>query len=69
MAEVKTELTNIVRDTTNGALLNKDNSALMAYKKAKKNLSEMEEMKTKVNNIEKEFSEVKSLLNAILEKL
>lgn len=69
MTEVKTELTNIVRDITNGALLNKDNSALMAYKKAKKNLSEMEEMKTKVNNIEKEFSEVKSLLNAILEKL
>jgi predicted transcriptional regulator len=69
MAEVKTELANIVRDTTNGALLNKDNAALMAYKKTKKSLSEMEEMKTKVNNIEKEFSEVKSLLNAILEKL
>lgn len=69
MAEVRTEITNIVRDTTNGALLNKDNAALMAYKKNKKAISEMEEMKSKVNNMEKEFSEVKTLLHAILEKL
>lgn len=69
MAEVRTEITNIVRDTTNGALLNKDNAALIAYKKNKKAISEMEEMKSKVNNMEKEFSEVKTLLHAILEKL
>lgn len=69
MAEVKTEITNIVRETTNGALLNKDNSALTAYKLQKKKNAEMEEMKTKMNNMEKEFSEVKNLLNAILEKL
>ena len=69
MTEVKTELTNIVRDTTNGALLNKDNAALMAYKAQKKKNAEMDEMKAKMNNMEKEFSEVKSLLNAILEKL
>ncbi len=69
MAEVKTEITNIVRDTTNGALLNKDNQALMAYKLQKKRSSEMEDLKKRLNNVEDQFSEVKNLLNAILEKL
>lgn len=69
MSEIRTEIANIVRDTTNGALLNKDNAALMAYKKNKKAMSEMDDIKTKVNNMEKEFSEVKTLLHAILEKL
>jgi hypothetical protein len=69
LAEVKTEITNIVRDTTNGALLNKDNQALMAYKLQKKRSSEMEDLKKRLNNVEDQFSEVKNLLNAILEKL
>ena len=69
MAQIKTEISGIVRDTTNNALLNRDNDALKAYKKIKKKNLELEEMKNKVNNLDKEISDVKSLLHKILEKI
>ena len=69
MVQIKTEISGIVRDTTNNALLNRDNDALNAYKKIKKKNLELEEMKTKVNNLDKEISDVKSLLHKILEKI
>ena len=69
MVQIKTEISGIVRDTTNNALLNRDNDALNAYKKIKKKNLELEEMKDKVNNLDKEISDVKSLLHKILEKI
>lgn len=69
MTVVKTELKNIVRDTESGALLNNDNSALLAYKAQKKKASELDELKQRVNNIENQFANVNNLLNKILEKL
>lgn len=68
MVQIKTEIEGIVRDTTNGALLNRDNDSLNAYKKLKKKNAESEEMKSKVNNMEKEISEIKTLLYKLLEK-
>lgn len=69
MVQIKTEIEGIVRDITNGALLNKDNASLNAYKKAKAKNAEIEEMKNKVNNIDREISDIKTMLNIILEKL
>lgn len=69
MVQIKTEINGIVRDTTNNALLNRDNDALNAYKKIKKKNLELEEMKNKVDNLDKEMSDVKSLLHKILEKI
>ena len=69
MVQIKTEIEGIVRDTTNGALLNRDNDSLIAYKKLKKKNAELEEMKTKVSNLDKEISDVKALLHKILEKI
>lgn len=69
MIEIKTEVEGIVRDVTNGALLNKDNASLEAYKKAKKKGYELEEVKHKVNSLDKEIYEIKTILNKILEKL
>lgn len=69
MAEVKTEIDGIYRDVTNGALLNKDNTALSAYKKMKKKNEELEQMKHKVNNLDDEIKEVKKMLTQIIEKL
>ena len=68
MTQIKTEVEGIVRDTTNGALLNRDNSALSAYKKIKKKNAEMEQMKVKVSNLDKDVSEIKTLLSKLLEK-
>jgi hypothetical protein len=69
MVEVKTEIEGIYRDVNNGALLNKDNSALGAYKKMKQKNNELEQMKSKVNSLDEEIKDVKNLLNQILEKL
>lgn len=69
MTQVKTEIEGIYRDVNNGALLNKDNDALVAYKKMKQKNSELEQMKTKVNTLDEEIKDVKNLLKQILEKL
>lgn len=69
MVEVKTEIEGIYRDVNNGALLNKDNDALSAYKKMKQKNNELEQMKSKVNVLDEEIKDVKNLLKQILEKL
>lgn len=69
MVEIKTEVEGIYRDTNNGALLNKDNGSLVAYKKLKQKNTEIEQMKSKVSNLDQEIKDVKNLLNQILEKL
>jgi cell shape-determining protein MreC len=69
MPVIKTEVEGIVRDVSNGALLNKDNVRLEAYKKIKKKNQEMEDLKTKVNSFENELTDIKSLLHKVLEKI
>jgi len=69
MPVIKTEVEGIVRDVSNGALLNKDNVRLEAYKKIKKKNQEMEDLKTKVNSFENELADIKSLLHKVLEKI
>lgn len=67
--QIKTEVEGIYRDISTGALLNKDSSALEAYKKMKKKNSEIEEMKMKVNSLESDISEIKTLLLKLVEKV
>jgi len=67
--QIKTEVEGIYRDISNGALLNKDSSALEAYKKMKKKNSEIEEMKRKMDSLESDVSEIKSLLLKLVEKV
>lgn len=69
MTELKTEVEGIVRDTTNGALLNKDNTSLEAYKRVKKKNNEIEEMKVKVNSFDVRLTSIETLLGKVLEKL
>jgi hypothetical protein len=69
MTELKTEIEGIFRDTRNNALLNKDNASLYAYKKIKQKNAELEETKKKVNNLEKDVSDIKNILLKIAEKL
>jgi hypothetical protein len=69
MTQIKTEVEGIVRDTTNGALLNKNNDALVAYKRTKQKNAELEDMKRQVNTLNSEVADVKSLLHKILEKI
>lgn len=60
----------LVRDTANRALLNTDKEGLEKYKAqrliAKKKLQEQEEMKNKVEKLEQDISDIKSLLQQLV---
>lgn len=60
----------LVRDTTNHAILNTDREGLERYMAqrtiAKRRLDEQEEMKTKVNKLEQDVSEIKDLLRQLV---
>lgn len=69
MVQIKTEVEGIFRDTTNGALLNKDNDSLTAYKRIKQKNAELEETKRKVNKLENDVADIKSMMHKLLEKI
>ena len=69
MTFVKTDVDGIIRDTNSKGLLNTNVSALDAYKKNRKKSFEMDEVKNKVITLEKDVSEIKTMLTKILEKL
>ena len=57
---------NLVRDTTNRAILNTDRVGLENYlaqrQLAKQRLAEQEEMKIKVNKLEEDITDIKGML-------
>lgn len=56
----------LVRDPSNGAIINTDKNAYENYIKSKeRKLKEME----RIENLEKDMSEIKMLMNKILDKL
>lgn len=65
MAIIKTEVEGIFRDTSTGALLNRDNGALNAYKKQKAKRLELEK---KVDKLENDISDIKGMLLQLIEK-
>ena len=68
MKQIKTEIEGIFRDVSTGALLNKDNTSLEAYKKLKRKNQEIEEMKHKINSLESVVYDIKTLLLKLVEK-
>lgn len=56
----------LVKDTRSGAILNTNVRALEAYRKTREKSNEVQELKTKVLSLEKNISEIKSLLTAVL---
>jgi hypothetical protein len=59
----------IFRDPTNKALLNKDESSLVAYKRMKKKNADIDNVKEDVEILKKDVSDIKALLIKIAEKL
>jgi len=53
----------LVKDNNSGAILNINNDALRAYRQARNNNMRMHE---KVNQMENDISEIKSLLNELV---
>lgn len=66
---IKTEVEGIFRDSTNKALLNKDESALVAYKRMKKKNADIDNVKKDVATLKKDVSDIKALLIKIAEKI
>lgn len=61
----------LVRDTTNRAILNTDRAGLENYlaqrQLAKQKLAEQEEMKNKVNKLEEDITDIKSMLRELVQ--
>lgn len=64
----RTDRLGLYRDCSNGAIVNRDITALEAYKKRKEKAKEFEDLKQKQDHIENELLEIKSLLRQALEK-
>lgn len=67
----KTEIPGVYK-VSEGVLINKDNEALMNYKKRKKALREKDmkinNLESKVDTISKELEQIKELLTKMVEK-
>jgi hypothetical protein len=66
---IKTEVEGIFRDSSNKALLNRDDSSLVAYKRMKQKNADIDNVKEDVEMLKKDVSDIKALLIKIAEKL
>lgn len=61
----------LVRDLNSGAVLNKDNKALLAYKARKKlmtDLNEINNLKDRVTSMEDSINNIESMLKTLIGK-
>jgi hypothetical protein len=62
---------NLVRDTTNRAILNTDRAGLESYlaqrQIAKQRLAEQEEIKNKVEKLEEDITDIKNMLRELVQ--
>lgn len=65
----KTDIPGILRDVQTQALVNTNLDGLVAYKIRKHQAAELAETKKKVDNLQNEMSEIKQLLQKIVEKI
>lgn len=64
----KTEVAGLYKDTNSGAVINKDNSSLKAYKLKKHRERKIKEITSDVDNMKNDITEIKQLLKALVEK-
>lgn len=64
----KTEVAGLYKDTNSGAVINKDNTALQAYKARKHRERQIDEISSDVDNMKHDIDEIKQLLKALVEK-
>lgn len=63
MSLIQTEANNLIRDTSNMALINNNVKAFKAYKKTKLIQTEKD---NKIESLENELKELKSIINLVL---
>lgn len=62
MSYIPTDVSNLIKDTETGALLNTDKNALQAYKMRRYNASRIDTIESDVGEVKKELAEIRSLL-------
>lgn len=65
MADKKTDIPGFYK-SSDGALINKDNEALAAYKKRKQKDKEVDEMREDITSLKSDMEEIKKLLQKAL---
>lgn len=72
MAYLKVQGTHMIRDTTNGALINRDIAGLEEYNKKRQLMSnqrdEINKVKSEIDTIKEDVSEIKQLILKLLDK-
>ena len=63
---IKTDVEGLVKDSESGAILNVDNAKLAAYKKQKAFMDEKNKDSERLNRLEHDLSDIKSMLQALL---
>lgn len=66
MALVKTTDPDFFRDESSGAVINTNVTAFRSYKQQRNNQGTIESLNGKINNLENEISELKTLLKEIV---
>jgi hypothetical protein len=66
---IKTNVEGLVKDPKSGAILNVDNNALEAFKKQKMFAENTKKANGRINRIETEMIEIKSLLKQLLREM
>jgi len=62
----KTDVNGIYKDTTNGALINKDNKALQAYRIRKQKEMKIEQIEKELVGLKGDMQEIKELLRGLV---
>lgn len=62
----KTDVRGIYKDTTNGALINKDNKALEAYKLRKQKELKIDQIEKELVGLKGDMQEIKELLRGLV---
>lgn len=63
---IKTDVEGLVKDPETGAILNVDNAKLEAYRKQKRFMEERKIESYRIQKVEKDLSEIKTLLQDLL---
>ena len=63
-----TDRPDLVRDTSTGAIINRNAEALVAYKKRKAQARKVQELDNRMSNIEQSVSEIHSMLSQLMEQ-
>lgn len=63
---VKTDVEGLVKDTESGAILNVNNAKLFQYKKQKQFMEERSKDSNRIQKVENDLNEIKSMLQELL---